>query len=94
LRAALDLLAFNLASVYTVPLSDDVAESSEFPIFGDEDRQGNTGVGATRFNSASNAGIPNRGSGLYKIRGVNPGAQTIIEALRACRDLRGNSNEA
>lgn len=82
LRSGLDHIAFALACAHTKPLPDDFAESSEFPIFGDENRKGVTGVGYDLFHSSSKAGAPNPGSGLYKTRGVHPDAQTIIESLQ------------
>jgi hypothetical protein len=88
LRSALDALAFALAGAYTKPLPDDIAESSEFPIFGDEDRQGNTGVGSTRFHKTTKKGDPAPGSGLVKIRGWDQAAQAILEGLQPYH--RGN----
>ncbi len=61
-RGSLDHLAFALAEKFTgSPLPDDIANESQFPIFGDEDRKGNRGVGADRF----------RDHGLAMIRGVD-----------------------
>ena len=82
LRSALDNLAYSLASAYTQPLSQKIADASEFPIFGDEDRQGNTGVGGSLFNQRDRRGNPARGSGLSKIEGWDPGAQTVVEGLQ------------
>lgn len=76
LRNSLDHLAFALASAHSGPLPDEVAQSSEFPIFGDKDRKGRAGTGATRFASLD------PGGGRHKIRGVSPEAQAIIEALQ------------
>jgi hypothetical protein len=73
MRSGLDHLAYALAAAHTVPLPADFAEESEFPIFGDRDRQGRLGTGVSRF---ANTG---RGGGLHKIRGVDPRAQAIIE---------------
>jgi hypothetical protein len=64
------------------PITDDIAETSEFPIFGDEDRGGATGVGSQRFNQVSKSGVPTYGSGLFKIRGMDLAAQAIIEGLQ------------
>jgi hypothetical protein len=72
LRSALDLLAYSLAVAYTKPLPDDIAESSEFPIFGDIDRRGRAGVGAALF----------RDNGRSKIRGIDPAAQTEVERMQ------------
>lgn len=82
MRSALDLLAYELALAYTQPLPDEIAESSEFPIFGDEDRQGNGGVGSANFSLLKRNGDPAPGHGLYKIRGMDPAAQTIVEGLQ------------
>lgn len=91
LRSGLDNLAYSLAVAYTKPLPEDFAESSEFPIFGDRDKQGNVGVGAARFNETTQRGDPTRGSGLYKIRGWPRGAQAIVEGLQPYH--RGNAFE-
>jgi hypothetical protein len=72
LRSGLDHLAYTLAVTYTrEPLPQKIAEDSAFPIFGDEDRQGN----------------PGKGPGLFKryrskIAGIDPVAQTVIEGLQ------------
>jgi hypothetical protein len=88
LRSGLDVLAYSLAA-YTKPLPEDFAHSSEFPIFGDEDRHGTPGIGSTRFNQLKNNGDPVPGSGLFKIRGWHPDAQTIVEGLQPYH--RGNT---
>jgi hypothetical protein len=72
LRSALDLLAFALASGHTKPLPDEVAESSEFPIFGDESKKGVHESGQRLF----------RDNGLARIRGWDPEAQTAVELLQ------------
>jgi hypothetical protein len=83
LRSCLDLLAYALASAYTRPLPVDIADTSEFPIFGDEDRAGNSGVGFNFFHNVKRkTGDPAPGSGLYKIRGWNPAARTEVERLQ------------
>lgn len=82
LRSALDTLAYALAAAFTKPLPQEIARSSEFPIFGDVDGHGNTGVGSEMFNERKNSGEPARGSGLYKIRGWHPDAQAIVEGLQ------------
>ena len=66
-RSALDALAYELASAHTKPLTDEIAEQSEFPIFGNSD-----GKGAQRFANG----------GRRKIRGIHPDAQAIIETLQ------------
>jgi hypothetical protein len=77
MRSGLDTLAYTLTSAFTKPLPEEIASSSEFPIFGDEDRKGNTGVGSTRFQW-----------GLSKIQGLDPNAQAVIEGLQPYQ--RGN----
>ena len=77
LRSGLDALAFSLASSYTTPLPDEVAESSEFPIFGDKD-----GQGSARFHRLRRTREPAPGSGLLKTRGWDPKAQAIVESLQ------------
>jgi hypothetical protein len=71
LRSSLDILAYALASAYTKPLTEQTAQDSEFPIFGDEDRKGNAGVGAALFGNASR-----------KIAGWHPSAQAAVERLQ------------
>jgi hypothetical protein len=78
LRSCLDLLAYELAVSYTKPLPKEIAEKSEFPIFGDVDGKGRTGTGTTRF----------RDNGCTKIQGWDPAAQTIVEELQPYK--RGN----
>ena len=82
LRSCLDNLAYSLAASYTSPLPDDLADSSEFPIFGDENRAGNTSVGSAMFHHVTRSGDPVPGSGLHKIRGWHPDAQTTVEGLQ------------
>lgn len=86
LRSGLDALAHALASAHTVPLTDEIAYTSEFPIFGDEDRAGNSGVGCGAFHKTHikghRAGQPMPYSGLHKIRGWCPDAQTVVERLQ------------
>lgn len=89
LRSCLDNLAYTLAASHTSPLPDDLAHSSEFPIFGDEDRAGNTGVGSAMFHQLRKNGDPAPGSGLHKIRGWHPDAQTAVEGLQPYH--RGNA---
>jgi hypothetical protein len=79
LRSGLDHLVFGLAAKFTVPLPGDIAKDSEFPIFGDIDSKGRSGAGAGMF----------RNNGLRKIRGLDPRAQAIIEALQPYH--RGNA---
>ncbi len=82
MRSSLDLLAYELAAASTKLLPDDVAESSEFPIFGDEDKSGQPGIGRSAFFRTTKAGTPAPGSGIYKIRGIDPRTQTDIERLQ------------
>jgi hypothetical protein len=77
MRSALDHLAYALADAYTNPLTEDISSRSEFPIFGDEDRKGRLGRGATLFQS-----------GVAKIQGWNPAAKTAVEGLQPYK--RGN----
>lgn len=77
LRSALDLLAYALAG--PKPLPQDIAEASEFPIFGDESRSGKSGVGPDLF----------RDHGLAKIASWDPKAKTVIEGLQPYK--RGNA---
>ncbi len=72
MRSCLDLLAYELAIAYTVPLPSNIEETSEFPIFGDVDRRGASGAGPGMF----------RDNGRHKIRGIDPAAQTVIETLQ------------
>jgi hypothetical protein len=82
LRSGLDHLAYALAVAHSGTLSPEVAGLSEFPIFGDESRAGNLGTGLTRFHQATRTGVPVPTSGLAKIQGIAPAAQTIIEGLQ------------
>jgi hypothetical protein len=81
LRSALDNLAFALATTYTQPLPDEITAGSEFPVFGDEN-----GEGSARFHrlrsKGSLKGTPAPASGLDKIRGWHPDAQTVVERLQ------------
>lgn len=84
MRSALDHLAFALLKRHTPTLTDKLIKDSEFPIFGDEDRQGNTGAGPKLFHN---------GAMKTKIAGVAPAAQTEIERLQPYhrgKDWRGH----
>lgn len=73
-RGVLDHLAYALAvSNLGVPLPDDIAASSEFPIFKDI-------CAFARWSNKKKGPAP--GSGLAKIKGIAPAAQTIIESLQ------------
>jgi hypothetical protein len=69
LRSALDHLAYALACAYTKPLPQEMANSSEFPIFRDE----------AVFRERSRSGAPTKRSGLHKIRAWHPEAQALVE---------------
>jgi hypothetical protein len=79
MRSSLDALAYELATKYTKPLPQIVAENSEFPIFGDVNRRGTAGSGASMFRD--NAGP--------KIQGWDPGAKAVVERLQPYQ--RGNA---
>jgi len=71
LRSGLDHLAYVLAVRFTgEPLPQQIAEDSEFPIFGDE-RKGVPGNGPSLFKAAAR-----------KIAGIDPDAQAVIEGLQ------------
>jgi hypothetical protein len=82
MRSALDTLAYALAVAHKKPLPKEIADSSEFPIFGDEDRNGVLGVGSGKFHQPTRTGDPAPGSGLSKIAGWDPKAKTIVEGLQ------------
>jgi hypothetical protein len=71
LRSSLD----NLADILATSLSGPAPDGTEFPIFKDR----------SQFFRTSNRGIPDRGSGLYKIRGMDRGPQTMIKWLQPYR---------
>ena len=81
LRSSLDHLAFELATTFTSPLTDEIEKRSEFPIFGDERGDGSTRFHACRSKGAR-AGEPIPSSGVAKIAGIDPAAQTVIEGLQ------------
>lgn len=72
LRSCLDLLAFELARAFTQPLTEEVAEHSEFPIFGDVNKRGVSGQGPSLFRDNSHA----------KIQAWDPSAKTVVEGLQ------------
>jgi hypothetical protein len=88
MRSALDTLAYALATAFSQPLTHELASGSEFPIFGDEDRKGTTGVGSGLFHQRTRKGLPAPGSGLAKTQGWDPRAQTVVEGLQPYK--RGN----
>jgi hypothetical protein len=72
-RAALDHLAYSLAELnYAGEFTDEVAESSEFPIIGDVDRKGRSGQGQTLFEAAANR----------KLAGVSPAVKAAIQGFQ------------
>ena len=82
LRSCLDVLAFALASAYTKPLTKEMANTSEFPIFGDEDGEGHGGMGSIRFHERTKSERPSARSALAKISGWHPDAQAVVEGLQ------------
>jgi hypothetical protein len=71
-RSALDHLAFELASKFTVPMTDEIEKDSAFPILSDVDKHGNLGVGPHKWRSAL----------ANDVRGIDPKAQAEIELLQ------------
>ena len=78
LRSGLDNLAHALALAGPGPLSKEFPGSSEFPIFGDENRKGVAGSGPGLFQN----------NGLFKIQGWHPDAKAAVELLQPYH--RGN----
>lgn len=76
LRSALDHLAWTLA---TDPKTGEAPARTEFPIF----------LERAKYQASSKSGTPERGSGLYKVRGMAMGAQAAIEALQPYNRLDG-----
>lgn len=74
LRSSLDTLADILA---TDPSTGEVPKGTEFPVF----------VDRVFFFKTSKKGVPDRGSGLYKIRGMDRGPQTMIKWLQPYRRI-------
>jgi hypothetical protein len=72
LRSGLDHLALELATAFTIPMTDVVEHGSEFPIHGDVDRHGNLGAGPSKWKSTC----------ATKVGGMAPNAQAAIEALQ------------
>lgn len=66
LRSGLDNLAFALANAFTKPLPEAIAKRSEFPIFGNV--------------AAYGSGVAS--SGVAKVQGWDPRAQTVVEGLQ------------
>lgn len=72
LRSALDHLALELATAFTVPMTDEIEEDSEFPILSDVDRHGTFGKGPGKW----------RDSAQSRVRGLAPLAQAEIKRLQ------------
>ncbi len=72
MRAALDHIAYQLATNYTKTLSDREAKSIEFPVISNPDD----------FSRMTRKGDPAPGSGLAKIRYIDPVAQALIETMQ------------
>jgi hypothetical protein len=92
IRSALDNLAYALACAFTNPLPADFETGSEFPIFGNRDKSGAVGIGQGKFQQLKRDGSPAPTSGLFKIQGWDPAAQTIVEGLQPYH--RGNAFES
>lgn len=73
LRSSLD----NLADALATSFLGDAPEGTEFPIFKDR----------AKFFKTKSKGVPDRGSGLYKMRGLSPGAQTLVKWLQPYRRI-------
>lgn len=71
LRSGLDHIAFQLASNFTKPLPDKIAEDSQFPIIGDKNRKAEMGWGPIMFDSQS-----------HRLAGVDPRATAIIKGAQ------------
>jgi hypothetical protein len=69
-RSTLDHLAFELASAFTIPMTDAIEKDSSFPILSDEDRTG-FGRGPHKWTASK-----------PKVRGMDPRAQAEIERLQ------------
>jgi len=82
LRSALDHLAFELAAAFTVPITNQIEQDSEFPIVGDLDELGLPGAGPRKWRDGAH----------LKVVGADPAAQTEIERLQPYQ--RGQSFEA
>lgn len=71
LRSMLDHLAFELASTFTTPMTNQIEKDSQFPILSDIDRNGSFGIGPDKWRSSQK-----------HICGMDPDAQTVIEGLQ------------
>jgi hypothetical protein len=73
MRSALDSLVFALAVAKYRPngVPDKIARDCQFPIIGDEDRNGKSGCGPQMFKSQS-----------FRIAGLHPQAQAVIEDIQ------------
>jgi hypothetical protein len=70
-RSCLDHLAFALMCAHTKPIPEQMARDSQFPIIGDMDRKGQSGQGASIFQSQGKC-----------IIGISPAARAVIERLQ------------
>jgi len=78
LRSTLDHLAFELATKFTVPMTNEIEKDSTFPILSDTDKHGQFGVGPSKWQS----------SGRLATRGMDVLAQAEVERLQPYQ--RGN----
>lgn len=72
MRSALDHVAYQLATSYSGSLLDSQLKSIEFPIIGDADD----------FSRTTKRGEPAPGSGLARIKYIDPKAQVLIKAMQ------------
>lgn len=72
LGSALDHLAFELTSAFTVPLTAELERDSAFPVLGDTDKLGTLGMGPGRWSK----------TGRSATRGMDPLAQAQIQRLQ------------
>jgi hypothetical protein len=72
MRAALDHIAYRLATSYSESLPKEALASIEFPIFTDPDK----------FILVDKRGESARGSGLSKLRHADPAVTPVIEAMQ------------
>ena len=72
LRSSLDHLAFELARIYTNPLSEEFARKVQFPVIGDETSRGVQGSGPAMF----------RDNAVQMLQAIHPKAKAVIEGLQ------------
>jgi hypothetical protein len=68
LRSALDTAVYDL----TIAEQGGPLDGTEFPVYEDE----------AKYTKTSKKGVPDRGSGLFKIRGINDRAKTLVKELQ------------